>query len=115
MVLTVHSDASYLTEPRARSRAGGHFFMSDNAEDPRNNGAVLNISQIIKSVVSSAAEAEIGALFINSRQAIPARTTAAEMGHVQPPTPIQTDNTTALGFVLKNLTPRATKSMDMKF
>ena len=115
MVLAVHSDASYLTEPRARSRAGGHFFMSDNAEDPRNNGAVLNIAQIIKSVVSSAAEAEIGALFINSRQAIPARTTAAEMGHVQPPTPIQTDNTTALGFVMKNLTPRATKSTDMKF
>ena len=66
MVLAVHSDASYLTEPRARSRAGGHFFMSDDTEDPKNNGAVLNIAQIIKSVVSSAAEAKIGALFINS-------------------------------------------------
>ena len=41
--------------------------------------------------------------------------TAEEMGHVQPPTPIQTDNTTALGFVLRNLTPRATKSTDMKY
>ena len=40
--------------------------MSDNAEDPSNNGAVLNIAQIIKSVVSSATEAKIGALFINS-------------------------------------------------
>ncbi len=26
MVLAVHSDASYLSEPKARSRAGGHFF-----------------------------------------------------------------------------------------
>ena len=73
MVLNVHSDASYLTEPKARSRAGGHFFMSENDEDPKNNGAILNTAHMIKSVMSSAAEAEIGALFINSRQAIPAR------------------------------------------
>jgi len=115
MVLNVHSDASYLIEPKARSRAGGHYFMSDNAPDPTDNGAVLNIAQVMKNVMSSAAEAEIGALFINSRQAIPARTTLIEMGHEQPPTPIQTDNTTALGFVSKNLQPKATKSTDMKF
>jgi hypothetical protein len=115
MVLNVHSDASYLCEPKAKSRAGGHFFMSNNGEDPADNGAVLNIAQLIKAVMSSAAEAEIGALFLNSRQAIPARTTLEEMGHIQPPTPIQTDNTTALGFVMKNLTPKATKSTDMKY
>ena len=71
MVLNVHIDASYLTEPKARSRAGGHFFLSDNSKDPTDNGAVLNVAQIIKNVMSSAAEAELGALFINSRQAIP--------------------------------------------
>ena len=115
MILNVHSDASYLTEPKARSRAGGHFFLSDNSEDPTDNGAVLNVAQIIKNVMSSAAEAEIGALFINSRQAIPARVTVEELGHTQPPTPIQTDNTTALGFVSKNLQPKATKSADMRY
>jgi hypothetical protein len=115
MVLNVHSDASYLCEPKARSRAGGHFFLSNNDADPKDNGAVLNIAKILKCVVSSAAEAEIGALFLNSRQAIPARTVLEEMGHLQPPTPIQTDNTTALGFVSKNLQPKATKSTDMKF
>ena len=36
------------------------------------------------------------------------------MGHKQPPTPIQTDNTTALGFVSKNLQPKAITSTDMK-
>jgi hypothetical protein len=55
----------------------------------------------MKNVMTSAAEAEIGALFLNSRQAIPARRLLEEMGHKQPPTPIQTDNTTALGFVTK--------------
>ena len=114
MVLAVHSDTSYLSEPKARSRAGGHFFLSDHSENPPNNGAVLNISQIIKNVLTSAADAEIGAFFINSRQVIPARNTVGEMGHKQPPTPMQTDNTTALGFVTKNLQPKATKSTDMK-
>ena len=52
MVLAIHSDESYLTEPRARNRVGSRFFMSDNAKDPKNNGAVMNIAQIIKSVVS---------------------------------------------------------------
>ena len=37
---------------------------------PQNNGAVLNISQIIKAVMSSAAEAELGALFINAKTAV---------------------------------------------
>ena len=67
MVLALHSDASYLSKTNARSRAGGHFFCSEDKEDPQNNGAVLTISQIIKAVMSSAAEAELGALYINSR------------------------------------------------
>ena len=40
MVLALHSDASYLSEPKVRSRAGGHFFMSEDVVDPTNNGAV---------------------------------------------------------------------------
>ena len=49
--------------------------MSNDSADPPNNGAVLTIAQIIKNVMSSAAEAELGALFINCREAIPARHT----------------------------------------
>ena len=66
MVLALHSNASYLSEPKARSRTGGHFFFSENEEDPANNGAVLNTAQIIKAVMLSAAEAELGAMFINA-------------------------------------------------
>ncbi len=73
MVLPIHSDTSYLSEPKARSQAGGHFFMSSNLKDPSNNGAVLNIAQTIKSLMSSAAEAELGALYINAREATPQR------------------------------------------
>ncbi len=47
MVLAIHSDVSYLSEPKARSQAGGHTFMAGNEEFHVNNRAVLNISQII--------------------------------------------------------------------
>ena len=115
MVLMVHSDASYLSEPGARSRAGGHFFMSTDTDNPPNNGAVLNMSQIIKSVMSSAAEAELGALYINACEAVAIRQLLNEMGHKQPRTPIQTDNSTALGVVTNNIQPRRTKAMDMRY
>jgi hypothetical protein len=48
MVLAVHSDASYLSKPKAHSRAGGPFFLSSDTTIPPNNGAVLNIAHIIK-------------------------------------------------------------------
>jgi hypothetical protein len=70
MVLAGHSNASYLLETNACSRAGGHFFMSNNDTIPSNNGAILTILQIIKAVMSFAVEAEIGALYINCREAI---------------------------------------------
>ena len=79
MVLAVHSDAGYLNEPNARSRAGGHFFLSDHSTYPPNNGAILNIAQVIKNVMSSAAEAELGALFICARKAIYMRLILKEM------------------------------------
>jgi hypothetical protein len=115
MVLVMHSNASYWSKPKARSPAGGHFFMSSNIADPANNGAVLNIAQIIKAIMSLAAEAELGALYINACKAIPIRLLLAEMGHIQPPTPTQTNNSTALGVVNSNIQPWQTKAMDMWF
>ena len=88
--------------------------MSKDDAIPSNNSAVLTVSQIIKAVMSSAAEAELGALFINCREAIPARHALEIMGHKQPPTPVHTDNTTALGVVNKHIASKRLKSMDMK-
>ncbi len=114
MVLAGHSDSSYLSESKARSRAGEHFFMLTDTARPPNNGAVLTIAQIIKAVMTSAAEAEIGVLYINCQEAVPARHTLEYMGHPQPPTPMQTDNTTALGVVNNNIMKKL-KAMDMKY
>jgi hypothetical protein len=38
-----------------------------------------------------------------------------EMGHKQPKTPIQTDNSTAFGVVNNNIQPRCTNAMNMRF
>ena len=37
------------------------------------------------------------------------------MGHPQPKTPIQTDNSTAEGVINSKIQPKCTKSMDMRF
>ena len=66
MVLVIHSDTSYLSEPKACSRAGGHFFLSSDCDIPADNRAVLNLAQLIKAVMSSAVEAELGAFYINA-------------------------------------------------
>ena len=115
MVLAVHSNASYLSEPQARSRAGGHFFLSNNATIPQNNGAVLNIAHIIKHVMTSATEAELAALYIMAREAVYIRIILEEMGHPQPATPPQTDNAAADKICNGKITPKRTKAMDMRF
>eukprot|EP00956_Cyclotella_meneghiniana_P039603 scaffold175244_cov70-Cyclotella_meneghiniana.AAC.1 len=81
MVLAIHSDAGYLNEEDARSRAGGHHFLSEDVPSPPNNGAIHNEASIIKAVMSSAAEAEMGALYTNARKGVEERNILEEMGH----------------------------------
>ena len=103
MILATHADAGFLNESRARSRAGAHIFLSENEPKPKLNGPILTISQIIKIVMASAAEAEIAALFITAKKIIPLRNTLVEMGWPQPLTPIQTDNSTEVDFTNKTI------------
>ncbi len=91
------------------------MFMAGTEEIPINNGAVLNISQIIKTVMSSAAEAKLGALFINAKTAVSMQCTLEELEHPQLRTPIQTDNSTAHALLTNKILPKALKAMDMQF
>ena len=70
--------------------------MSSDVDDPPNNGAILNVSKIMTSVNSSTVDAELGALYINACEVVAIRNLLNEMGHKQPKTPMQTDNSTAL-------------------
>ncbi len=65
--------------------------------------------------MSSAVEAELGALFLNAKEAVYLRQILTKMGHPQPCTPIQTNNTTAEGVINNKIQPKQTKAMKMRF
>ena len=123
MQLYAHSDASYLSEAHARSRAAGYYYLSDKPLDPTLppatppplNGALHVVSKIMRNVLGSAAEAEIAAAYLTARESVPIRTTLAELGHPQSPTPIQVDNTTCAGFANDTIKQKRTKSIDMNY
>ncbi len=115
MILNVCSNTDYLNEKKRLSRAGRHFFLSNNDDSPHNNGAILTNATIIKAVMSSTAEAVFGALYLNAKEAINLRQILTKMGHPQLRTPIQTDITTAEGVINNKIQPKHTKAMDMRF
>ena len=71
MLLTVHSDASYLSEMNSKSWAGIHFYLSKHDNEDFKNKPVLTLLAIIKHEMASASEAKLAALFYNCSQAIP--------------------------------------------
>jgi hypothetical protein len=81
--------------------AGSEVFFLGNKSPEQDtlNGSILNVATVIKDGVASAAESEVGACFHNAQSGDPLRVTLTELGHTQPPTPIRTDNSTALGIV----------------
>jgi hypothetical protein len=115
MMLAVHSNTSYLNEPKAQHQAGRHFFLSSNTTVPPNNRAILNIAHIIRHVMSSATESELAGLYIMACKAVYIRIILEELGHVQPPTPLHTNNAMADGIINGKVQPKQTKAMDMRF
>ena len=52
----------------------------------------------MSNVMGSATESEIGDTYINVQESVPIRTLLRKLGHPQPATPIQVDNSTANGL-----------------
>ena len=120
MILHIHSDASYLSESEARSRAAGFFYLSSHPDKLNNNcpplnGALHIHSSIMRNVMASSAEAEVGAAYLGAQEACGLRTTLADMGYPQPPTPIITDNNVAQGILNDTVKQKRSKAIDMRF
>jgi hypothetical protein len=84
MVMNIHSDASYLSETKVYRRACGNFFMGwmpKNGEPIKLNGAFYVNTTILRFVVASAAEAEVGALFHNCQDGMIFWQTLTNLGH----------------------------------
>ena len=114
-ILALYSDAFHLSEPGAKSRAGGHFYFKDKTDRESNNGAMLTLSKISKHVMSSASEAGTAALFLNCKAVIPLRIALEEMGHPQTKTLVITDNSSAAGLINKTVIPKRANAHDMRF
>ena len=87
----------------------------DIIEDPPTNWAVLNTVQIIKTVMSSVAEAELGVIYINAQESFPIRVTLEELGHKQPNKSMHIDYSIVVRVVNSNIQPRRNKAIDMSF
>jgi hypothetical protein len=89
---------------------------NNNKNDKKlTNGAILIVSKVFKHVMSSAAEAEIGSVFINAKEGAVLRTTLEELGHKHPLRPMETDNTTATGYSNGTIKQKRTKAMYSAF
>ena len=80
MILKVHSNASYLSKPEARSRYGEFHFLG-NVDNNSLNAPLLALAKIIQHVVILAAEAELAGMYYNAKEAIPLRITLEKMRH----------------------------------
>jgi hypothetical protein len=116
MILHIHSDASYLLVSNARSRLGGLFFLGNKSpKQDTLNGSVLNVASVIKNVVASAEESEVGECFHNAQSGAPLRVTLAKLGHTQPLTPLRTDSSTEFGIVKETIKQKQSKAMYMRY
>lgn len=91
MVLHMDSDAPHLSEPKAHLRVAGCHHLSNHPDkllNPKLNGPILMISNMLKNVMGSAAEVETVGLCHNCTEACPIRTTLEELGWPQPLTTV---------------------------
>jgi hypothetical protein len=118
MELKIHSDSSYLSEPKAKSRIGGYFYLekkSNLSAPPITNGPLLCHTTVLKHVVSLVADDEFGAIFVNAKEGAVTCTTLSEMGHKQDATELKTDNSTMDGIINNTVQQKRSKAMDIIF
>ena len=121
MILAIESDTSYLSVTKGRSRAAGYFYLLTN-KPPSPSGnlnqtapSISCASQVMHEVLSSAAEAELGALFHNEKEACPLRFALEELRHPQPATTMVTHNNTARDIVTNTVKQKRSKAIDVRF
>ena len=114
MQLICHSDASYLSETKSRSRAGAIFFLT-NHDHTMINGSINCISSIIDVTVASAAEAEYAALYLAGQEIESLRPTLADLGYPQHQIPVISDNKCAVGLANGEMKAKRSKAFDMRW
>jgi hypothetical protein len=116
--LAIEFNALCLLVSKAQSRAAGYFYLTVTPGIDKStpyNGPILVYCCVMKKVLLSAAEAELGALFHNSYEAYPLGTALSKMGHLQDTTTITTENSTAAGITNATVKQRQSQAINMRF
>ena len=73
MIIALDTDASYLYEHGFKIRAAKYMFLINKYQPDFHNGARLILSGIIKPVMSSASEAEMGVFTMDTKVPSPSK------------------------------------------
>ena len=115
MQLGVFSDASFSSESRSRSRAGGIIFVGElNQENTPVSSPIAVVSEVIKGVCDSAAEAEYMAVHSIMKAAVPIKYLLEDMGYKQNPVIHRCDNQCAVGLANNTVNDKRTKHIHRK-
>ena len=117
MQLNFHSDASFLSESKSRSRAGGIFWIGqDIIENNISNidGIILVDTCVINNVCTSVAHAEYSACFKNSMTALRYIAFLEDLGYPQDTVKGYVDNACAVGLANRTCKDKQLKHMNMR-
>ena len=79
------------------------------------NGNIAITYVLLKMLAASVSKAELGTLFVNTKEARVVCLILSELGHLQPPAPIHIDTTTAVGIVNSTIKRKRPQSMEMRY
>ena len=116
------SDSSHQSASKSRNRVGGYQFLGNKLnpnKDASEQRTFINTpmhaeASILCTAMGAASESEIAGGYVNARDAVETRIALMEMGHPQPATPLELDNTAVYGIIAKQLLPRRSKAIDMR-
>ena len=115
MKLWIHTDASYLCQPKLRSRCREFHFLGNKGDTTNLNGPIQIIAKVLRNLMLSAAETELAVQFNNAKEGVAEHITLEEMGHKQGKLPVISNNITAVGIANKTLKHKRSKVMAVKF
>ena len=112
MQLDIDCDAAYLVASESRSRSEGYKYLG-NYDVKLFTAPIYVLAKVIKAIMSSASETESESLFLNAGEDVQYIKTLEELGHIQHPVRLRTDNNTALVISNKKIKVSKTKEWEM--
>jgi hypothetical protein len=121
MRLVAHTDASFMSETRCRTRAADYLYLSSvgpslSPEHPDLNGAILCTSTIIPLTIPSVMEGEYVAIYNGVLKIINIRDTLLNLGYPQNnPSVLVCDNQAAVSVANRKCSIKKSKSTAMRY